>query len=175
MECSKGKKYSFLCPIFGYTITGENVRGSIYGWVGRFTICMVSALYRLRGAQIILYWRPWRTSKAPQSLPVDSPFVRAIHFVLFFFAGPWARLYQGSSLGLEPILLCCLLILSSFLVISYWILFHVIFHFLYLSCYLCLNTISSNVMLYHFVSCCVFSYLFTLNVILFFVINHTLN
>ena len=31
MECSKGKKYSFLCPIFGYTITGENARGSIYG------------------------------------------------------------------------------------------------------------------------------------------------
>ena len=31
MECNKGKKYSFLCPIFGYTITGENVRGSIYG------------------------------------------------------------------------------------------------------------------------------------------------
>ena len=24
MECSKGKKYSFLCPIFEYTITGEN-------------------------------------------------------------------------------------------------------------------------------------------------------
>ena len=31
MECNKGKKYSFLCPIFGYTITGENARGSIYG------------------------------------------------------------------------------------------------------------------------------------------------
>ena len=31
MECSKGKKYSFLCPIFGYTITGENARDSIYG------------------------------------------------------------------------------------------------------------------------------------------------
>ena len=31
MECSKGKEYSFLCPIFGYTITGENARGSING------------------------------------------------------------------------------------------------------------------------------------------------
>ena len=31
MECSKGKKYYFLCPIFGYTITGENARDSIYG------------------------------------------------------------------------------------------------------------------------------------------------
>ena len=31
MECSNGKKYSFLYPIFGYTITGENARGCIYG------------------------------------------------------------------------------------------------------------------------------------------------
>ena len=31
MEYSKGKKYSFLCPIFGYTITGENARSTIYG------------------------------------------------------------------------------------------------------------------------------------------------
>ena len=31
MECSKGKKYSFLCPIFEYTITGENVRDL---WLG---------------------------------------------------------------------------------------------------------------------------------------------
>ena len=29
-ECSKGKKYSFLCPIFGYIVTSENVRGSTY-------------------------------------------------------------------------------------------------------------------------------------------------
>ena len=31
MECNKGKKYFCLCPIFGYIITGENARGSIYG------------------------------------------------------------------------------------------------------------------------------------------------
>ena len=58
MECNKGKKYSFLCPIFGYTIMGENARGSIYGWVGRFTICMVSALYQLKDVQIVPYWCP---------------------------------------------------------------------------------------------------------------------
>ena len=72
MECSKGKKYSFLCPIFGYTITGENAWGSICGWVARFTICMVPALYHLKGAQIVPYWRPWRTSKAPRSLSITS-------------------------------------------------------------------------------------------------------
>ena len=31
MECNKGKKYSFLCPIFWYTMTGKNAQGSIYG------------------------------------------------------------------------------------------------------------------------------------------------
>ena len=30
-EYSKGKKYSFLCPIFGYIVTGENARRSTYG------------------------------------------------------------------------------------------------------------------------------------------------
>ena len=35
IECSKGKKYSFLCPIFGYAITGENARGSIYAGADR--------------------------------------------------------------------------------------------------------------------------------------------
>ena len=72
MECSKGKKYSFLCPIFGYTITGENARGFIYGWVDRFTICMVSVLYRLKGAQIVPYWCPRQTSKAPRSIPITG-------------------------------------------------------------------------------------------------------
>ena len=70
MECNKGKKYSFLCPVFGYTITGENAQDSIYGWVDRFTICMVPALYRLKDAQIVPYWRSRRTSKAPRSLPI---------------------------------------------------------------------------------------------------------
>ena len=28
--CSKGKKYSFLCPIFGYIIMSENARGFTY-------------------------------------------------------------------------------------------------------------------------------------------------
>ena len=72
MECSKGKKYSFLCPIFGYTIMGENAWCSIYGWVGRFTICKISALYRLKFAQIVPYWRPRQTSKAPRSLPITG-------------------------------------------------------------------------------------------------------
>ena len=72
MECSKGKKYSFLYPIFEHTIRGENARGSIYGWVGKFTICMVPALYRLKDAQIVPYWRPQRTSKAPRSLPITG-------------------------------------------------------------------------------------------------------
>ena len=27
-ECNKGKKYSFLCPIFGYIVTSENTWGS---------------------------------------------------------------------------------------------------------------------------------------------------
>ena len=70
MECCKGKKYSFLCPIFEYTITGENAWGSIYGWVDRFTICMVPALYRLKGAQIAHYWRPRQTSMAPDPYPL---------------------------------------------------------------------------------------------------------
>ena len=66
------KTYSFLCLIFKYIVTGENARGSTYGWVGRFTICMVPALYRLRGSQIAPYWRPRRTSKAPWSLSITG-------------------------------------------------------------------------------------------------------
>ena len=30
MECSKSKKYSFSCPIFGYIVVGENARASTY-------------------------------------------------------------------------------------------------------------------------------------------------
>ena len=41
-----------------------------------------------------------------------SYFVQATCFVLMF-VGPWARLCQGSSLDLEPIMLCGLFILWS--------------------------------------------------------------
>ena len=34
---------------------------------------------------------------------VDAHFVRATCFVFFIFVGLWARLCQGSSLGLQPI------------------------------------------------------------------------
>ena len=57
-ECNKGKKYSFLCPIFGYIVTGENAQGSTYSWVDRFCIYMVSASYQLKGSWIAPYCRP---------------------------------------------------------------------------------------------------------------------
>ena len=44
---------------------------------------------------------------------VDAPFCPDYLFRILTFVGLWARLCQGSSLGLEPISLCCLFILSS--------------------------------------------------------------
>ena len=46
-----------------------------------------------------------------QMADVDAPFCPG-YFVLMFI-GLWVRLCQGSSLGLEPIPLCFLFILSS--------------------------------------------------------------
>ena len=53
-----------------------------------------------------------------------SHFVRATCFVLILF-GLWTRLCQDSSLGLEPILLCYLFILSSLWVILLFVLISV--------------------------------------------------
>ena len=65
MECSKGKKYSFQCPIIGYIVTGENTRGSTYIWVDRFAICMVAASYCLRGSESLLTVVPNRLVRHP--------------------------------------------------------------------------------------------------------------
>ena len=45
------------------------------------------------------------------------PILSRLLFFRFNFVGPWARLCQGSSLGLEPIPFCCLFILSVLLVV----------------------------------------------------------
>ena len=53
-----------------------------------------------------------QTASVEWIIVVNVPFCPGYFFILIFI-GPWARLCQSSSLGLEPILLCCLFILSS--------------------------------------------------------------
>ena len=79
------------------------------------------------------------------------------HFVwvtvlIFVLIGPRAYGWQGSSLGLELFLLHHYLFYRVFESFCVSYLFRVNFHFIS-NCYLCLNVVSSNVMLCRLVSC----------------------
>ena len=71
-ECSNDRKYSFMCPIFGYIIMDENARGSTYSWVDRFTICMVSASYQLRDSVSLLTVVPNGLVRHPDLYPLQA-------------------------------------------------------------------------------------------------------